>query len=69
MRKAKRAGARVMKPEEYAHHVISFEKARELFMRRLDHGILMFLTRHVGANHAAENTALMRDGYLWIWQA
>jgi hypothetical protein len=68
-KKAKRAGATVLRPEEYAHRVIPFEKARALFMRRLDHGILMFLTRHVGANHAAENTALMRNAYLWIWRA
>ena len=68
-KKAERVGATVLRPEVYAHRVIPFEKARELFMRRLDHGILMFLTRHVGTNHAAENTDLMREAYLWIWQA
>jgi hypothetical protein len=66
-KKAKRRGVNVMTPEEYASNVVSFERARSMFMKRLDHGITTFLSRHNGAGHAPENCELMRNAYCWMW--
>ena len=67
LKKAKKRGAKAMRPAEYAQQVIEYEQARSKFLRRLDHGCLMYLVAHSSAPHLAANLRVSRDAYVWIW--
>ena len=56
-----------MRPGEYAEKVISLEDAYSRFVKRFEHGRTVFLARHLGAKHAADNLRRISQAYQWIW--
>ena len=65
-KRAKKAGAWVYRPAEYAGSVLAFEVARDRFMQRLDAGIRAFLAENPG-RCAYDNANVIWDSYEGVW--
>jgi hypothetical protein len=65
-KRAKRAGAEVYRPAEYAGRIVSFEVARDRFLTRLDAGIRAFLAEHPGG-HSYDNANVIWESYEGVW--